>query len=347
MRNSGLCDDTYDVRRRDRPDKKALRMKAIVHDTYGTPDVLELRELDPPSVGPADVAVRVHAASVNPLDWHFLTGTPYLMRMTAGLRRPKQIVAGVDLAGTVVEVGADVTDVEPGDRVFGSAPGAFAEIAVGAANRFVKLTDDLSFADAAALPVAGLTAIQALRDHGRVGPGCTVLINGAAGGVGTYAVQLAVAMGADVTAVCSGRNVDMVRGLGAHRVIDYVVDDFVDGTRFDVIIDNVGNRSFAELRRALAPDGTYVMVSGPKGTWIRPIDRMLAGRLRFLRGDQTFVSFTAANNAAELETLLGYVERGELRSVIDRHYPLAETAEAIRYLATGHARAKVVIDVVG
>ena len=324
-------------------------MKAIVHDTYGTPDVLEFREVEPPGLGPADVAVRVHAASVNPLDWHFLTGTPYLMRLTAGLRRPKRTIAGVDVAGTVVEVGADVTGFAPGDRVFGSVPGAFAEtvVATRAADRLVAMPDGLDFAEAAALPVAGLTALQALHDHADVGPGRSVLINGAAGGVGTFAVQFAVAMGAEVTAVCSGRNVDMVRELGAHRVIDYTTDDFADGTRYDVMIDNVGNRSFADCRRSLASDGTYVMVSGPKGKWIRPIDRIVAGRLRFLRGDQTFVSFTAVNSAAELRALLAYVERGEVRSMIDRRYPLADAAEALRYLATGHARAKLIIDVAG
>jgi NADPH:quinone reductase-like Zn-dependent oxidoreductase len=206
----------------------------------------------------------------------------------------------------------------------------------------------LDDAEAAALPVAGVTALQALRDHGGIRPGQSVLIIGAAGGVGTYAVQIAVALGADVTGVCSGRNVDMVRALGATRVIDYTQHDFADdGVRYDVIVDNVGDRSFQDCRRSLTPDGVYVMVSGPKdGTWLGPVRRMLAGRLRFLVGRQRFAHFTAAETADELRELVGLIEVGQLRSVIDRRYPLADAADAIRYVATGHARAKVIVDVV-
>jgi NADPH:quinone reductase-like Zn-dependent oxidoreductase len=322
-------------------------MKAIVHDRYGTPDRLELRDVPTPEPAAGQVSVRVHAASVNPLDGHMLSGTPMPLRLMAGVRRPKQIVRGADAAGVVEQIGEGVTAVAVGDRVVGVVRGSFAEVALAAEGALARIPDEMSFADAAALPVAGVTALQAVRDHARVQPGQRVLVNGAAGGVGTFTVQLAAAAGAEVTGVCSTRNVEMVRELGAADVIDYTTTDFVDGTRYDVIIDNVGSRSLSEYRQALTDDGVFVMVSGPKGRWIRPIDRMIAGQLRFAMGSQRFANFTASETGDELRALLGHIERDELRPVVDRHYSLVDTADAMRYLATGHARAKIIVDVLG
>ena len=320
-------------------------MKAIAHDRYGSADELEFREVSDPSPGPGQVVVRVHAASVNPLDVHMMTGTPMLVRLSAGLRRPKQPVRGADVAGVVEAVADDVTGLAVGDRVFGLARGAFAELAVASAGALAAIPDDMSFAEAAALPVAGVTALQALRDHARVRTGGRVLIIGAAGGVGTFAVQIAAAMGLEVTGVCSTRNVEMVRELGAHRVIDYTTEDVVDGTRYDAIVDNVGSHSLGDMRRSLTDEGALVIVSGKKGRFIRPVDRMVGAKLRFLFGSQRAESFTASETPDELRELLGYIERGEVHPVIDRRYPLSDTAEAIGYVTTGHARAKVVVDV--
>jgi NADPH:quinone reductase-like Zn-dependent oxidoreductase len=323
-------------------------MKAIVTRSYGSPDVLELAEVDPPEIGDDELLVRVHAAAANPLDWHFTTGTPYVLRVVAGLRRPKQAVRGVDMAGVVERVGSSVSAFAIGDRVFGGARGAFAELVAVAADDVVKVPDGLRFEEAAAMPVAAITALQGLRDHGRLRSGQSVLINGAAGGVGTYAVQIAKAMGATVTGVCSTRNVEMVRELGADHVVDYTSDDFTtDGRRYDVFLDNVGNRSIADSRRVLAPGGVYVIVSGPKtGKLLGPITRTIAAKLRFLVGPERAVTFTASETADELRALVELAELGRLHSVIDRRYPLVDTASAIRYLADGHARGKVVISVV-
>lgn len=320
-------------------------MKAIVHHSYGSPDVLEFADVLIPQPGPGQVLLRVEAASVNPFDWHHLTGTPYLLRLMAGLRRPKQIVRGADVAGTIESVGAGVTELAPGDRVFGLAAGSFAEYALAGAGRIGPIPDGVSAPEAAAMPIAAVTALQALRDHAGSGPGRRIAINGAAGGVGTFAVQIAVAQGAEVTAVCSTRNVEMVTALGAQRVVDYTSADFVDAGPFDAIIDNVGNRSLTEMKRALAPDGVLVMVSGQKGKWFRPFDRVIGGKIRFAFGSRDFAQFTASETPDELRELAGFVERGEVRSMIDRHYPLADTADALRYVAAGHARAKVVINV--
>jgi NADPH:quinone reductase-like Zn-dependent oxidoreductase len=323
-------------------------MKAIVNHSYGTADALEFIDVEPPTVGAEQVMVRVHSAAVNPLDWHFLTGTPYVLRLIAGLRRPKQRVRGVDVAGTVEALGADVSGFEVGDRVFGGASGSFAELAAARADRLATIPDGFGFDEAAALPVAAVTALQALRDHARVQPGQSVLINGAAGGVGTYAVQIAKTMGAVVTGVCSTRNVEMVRSLGADHVVDYTRDDFTaDGRRYDVIIDNVSSRSIGETRRAMSPTGVLVVIGPPKkGNWIGMFIRPLAAKFRFLISEQRAVTFTAEETADELEALAAMVEAGTLRSVIDRRYPLSETAEAIRHLATGHARGKIIITVI-
>ena len=321
-------------------------MKAITHDRYGTPDQLEFREVPDPTPGPGEVVLDVHAASVNPLDIHMLTGTPMLVRLTAGLRSPKQTVRGADVAGVVAAVADDVTDLSVGDRVVGLARGSFAERALTSAGALTTIPDEMSFADAAALPVAGVTALQAVRDHARLPSGGSLLIIGAAGGVGTFAVQIAASKGIEVTGVCSTRNVDMVRELGAARVIDYTSEQVVDGTKYDAIIDNVGSHSLGDMRRSLTDEGALVIVSGKKGRFIRPVDRVVGAKLRFMIGSQRAESFTAKETPDELRELLGSIERGDLHPVIDRRFPLADTAEAMRYVMTGHARAKVVIDVV-
>lgn len=322
-------------------------MQAIVSRSYGPPDVLELVHLDTPTIGEADVLVRVHAASINPLDWHFCTGTPYILRLMAGLRAPKTEVRGVDLSGVVEVVGSAVTSVQVGDRIVANVARAFAEHVATAATNVVKIPDEMTFADAAALPVAAVTALQGLRDHGKLEPGQSLLINGAAGGVGTFAVQIAKSMGATVTGVCSSRNVDMVRELGADDVVDYAKTSLLDIDRtFDVILDNVGNHSGKAVRELLTDDGIYVLTSGPKERkLLGPIANMLAGRVAFAGRSQRFVSFTAAGGAGELDHLIDLMRQGKVRSVIDRHYPLEDTVEAMRYIETGHARAKVIIDI--
>lgn len=327
-------------------------MYAIAHDRYGNADVLDHREIEAPTPGPGEVLVRVAAASLNPLDWHMMTGTPYLMRLAAGLREVKQPVRGADVAGTIEAVGADVTGLSVGDRVFGLARGSFAEFAISKPGALGPTPGRLTDAEAASLPVAATTALQAVREHGQVQPGQQVLVIGAAGGVGTATVQIATAAGGVVTGVCSGRNVEMVRSLGASRVIDYTTDDFVtdgfvaDGGRYDVVIDNVGNRSLADCRRVLAPEGIYVMISGPKSNkWLDPMRRMLLGRLRFMIGKQRFASFTASETTDRLLQLTELVETGRLRPVIDRHITLADVPTALDEIGRGHVPAKIVVDI--
>jgi NADPH:quinone reductase-like Zn-dependent oxidoreductase len=323
-------------------------MRAVAQHRYGNTDVLEVRVVDTPAPGDGQVLIRVAAASVNPLDWHFMTGTPYAVRLVAGIRRPRQAVRGADVAGTVVAVGAEVEGLALGDRVMGTAGGSFAEWALAKPGSLTLIPHGMSFADAAAMPVAAITALQALRDHAGVESGQRVLINGAAGGVGTFAVQLAVAMGAEVAGVCSTDNVEMVRELGAQRVFDYTAEDWVDGSQYDVIIDNVGNRSLGDCIRTLVGGGRYVMVSGPKDNrWLDPFRRLVAGKFRFLRSGRSFHQFTANVTSADLVELLRFVEAGEFRSVIDRTVALDGVPEALGYLGTGHARAKVVVDVMG
>lgn len=328
------------------PAERPSTMRAIAHHRYGNPEVLELLTVDTPSPGDGEVLIRVAAASLNPLDWHFMTGTPYVLRLIAGLRRPRQTTRGADVAGTVVAVGADVDGFAPGDRVMGAARGSFADFTIAKPGAMALLPESISFADAAAMPVAAITALQALRDQASIQPGQRVLINGAAGGVGTFAVQLGVAMGVDVTGVCSTGNVEMVSDLGAHRVVDYSSDDWVDGTQYDAIVDNVGNRSLGDCLRSLVDGGRYVMVSGPKdNAWLDPFRRLVAAKIRFIRSGRTFHDFVANENSVDLAELLRMVEAGQLRSVIDRTVPLDDVADAMRYMGTGHARAKVVVEV--
>ncbi len=324
-------------------------MRAVINERYGAAEVLELRELPMPELEADQVLVRVHAAAVNPLDWHFMTGTPYFLRLIAGGRGPKQQVRGVDMAGVVQAVGSDVTAYRTGDEVFGGGAGCFAEFVASREKNIAHKPSGMGFDEAAALPVAAVTALQGLRDHAGVSRGSSVLINGASGGVGSYAVQIAKHLGAEVTAVCSTRNVDLVRSLGADHVIDYTIDDFAAmPRRYDAILDNVGNRSLSDCRRVLTDTGVLVIVSGPKhNKLLGPVTRVLLAKVRFLIGKQRAVTFTADETHDELVALADLVDAGTLRSVIDRTYQLDETADAMRYLADGHAQGKIIIDVVG
>jgi NADPH:quinone reductase-like Zn-dependent oxidoreductase len=327
-------------------------MKAIVQDTYGSPqDVLRLEDIATPQVKDDEVLVRVRAAAVNPADWHLIRGEPYIARLQWGLRTPKNPVPGCDLAGQVEAVGTNVTRLQPGDEVFGSpfmrGFGALAESASVSADVLGVKPASLSFGDAAAVPVAGLTALQGLRDHGQVERGHKVLIIGASGGVGTFAVQIAKHLGAEVAAVCSTRNVDMVRSLGADHVIDYTQEDFAQGgQRYDFIFQLAGTRSAADCRRVLTPKGTLLLSSGESsGRLIGPIGRVLSARALSPFVSQRLLSFTVSPNGEDLQSLNELIEAGEVAPVIDRRYALAEAPEAIRYLEEGHARGKVVIDV--
>lgn len=321
-------------------------MKAIVHERYGSPDVLEFKDVDDPRVGEKGVLVRVRAASVNALDWRFMRADPHLVRMSEGLRRPKRTIPGVDLAGVVEAVGPGVTKFKPGDEVFGARGGAFAEYLLGVETNFITKPDWLTFEQAAAIPTAACTALNGLRDYGAVRPGQSVLVNGAGGGVGTFAVQIAKAMGAEVTAVCSSRNVEQSRSLGADDVVDYTKHDFTrSGRRYDVILDNVANRSLTALRRVLARDGTLVIDGGGKGKLVGPFKLPLKAMVvsKFVR--QKMVFYVAKIKLRDLELLTGWVEAGKVTPVIDRTYPLSDAADAIRYVETGHARGKVVVTV--
>jgi NADPH:quinone reductase-like Zn-dependent oxidoreductase len=325
----------------------ATMMKAIINYKYGSPDGLELQEIKKPEIKGDSVLVRVRAASVNPLDWHFMRGQPYFARiMGMGLRRPKGIVRGVDVAGHVEAVGENVTQFRPGDEVFGSCDGAFAEYVCGEENDFVSKPEALTFEQAAAVGVAGCTALQGLRDKGQLQPGQRVLINGAAGGVGTFAVQIANSLGAHVTGVCSTRNVDMVRSIGADQVVDYTREDFTQGgQRYDLILDAVGNRSGSDLRRALTPKGTVVLAGAESGRWLKPLPHLLGALVLSRFVGQRILPFLAKIRKEDLVVLKELIDAGNVTPVIDRTYALSETPEAIRYLEAGHAQGKVVVTV--
>jgi NADPH:quinone reductase-like Zn-dependent oxidoreductase len=326
-------------------------LKAFVYGKYGSPDVLELREIDRPVVTDDGVLVRIRAASVNPVDWHTLTGMPYLVRMEAGLRKPKSEVLGVDFAGRVEAVGRNVTQFRSGDDVFGARSGAFAEYVCVREDRGVVLKPaNVTFEQAAAVPVAAVSALQGLRDKGQIQPGQRVLINGASGGVGTFAVQIAKSFGAEVTGVCSTGNVDIARSIGADHVIDYTWEDFTLGEqRYDLMLDIAGNRSWSDCKRVLNEKATLVVVGGPKANrWIGPLGQALKLRFSSLGGSRRVVApFLAKIKKEDLERMQKLLEAGTVTPVIDRRCELSEVPEALRYLGKGHAQGKVVINVAG
>jgi NADPH:quinone reductase-like Zn-dependent oxidoreductase len=324
-------------------------MKAVVYTNYGSPDVLEIRDVKKPVPNDDQILIKVRAAAINPLDWHFMEGTPYIMRaLGVGLRKPKDPRLGVDYAGTVEAVGKNVTQFKPGDEVFGGKTGAFAEYVCARADRAVTLKPaNVTFEQAASVPIAGITALQALRDKGHVQPGQKVLINGASGGVGTFAVQIAKSFGAEVTGVCSTRNLDLVRSLGADHVIDYTKEDFTKSNeRYDVILDNVGNQPLAGFRHALKPNGICVMIGGggpSDGGLIGPMGRPIVALVMSPFVTQKMGMIMAELNKPDLAILADLMQSGKVKPVIDRTYPLSQIADALRYLEQGHARGKVVI----
>ena len=324
-------------------------MKAIVQDTYGSVDVLQLRDIATPTIGEHDVLVRVRAAAVNPADWAIMGGLPYIARPAPmyGLRTPKNPVRGTDVAGRVEAVGSAVTRFRPGDEVFGWCRGAFAEYAAASEDGLAIKPADLTFEQAAAIPMAGSVALQALRDHGQVQAGQKVLINGASGGIGTFAVQIAKSLGAEVTGVCGTSNVEMVRSIGADHVIDYTIDDFTkSGERYDFILDNISNRSLSDLRRALTPTGMLVPNGGQfQHRWFSSAGRLIKAMVSFRFVSQRLGRFVVAQRHDDLLALIALIEGGKVMPVIDRTYPLSETAAAMDYVGTGHARGKVVISV--
>ena len=323
-------------------------MKAIVQERFGPPDVLRLVDTDPPEVGADDVLVRVNAAALNPYDWHILRGDPYVARlMGVGLTKPKARVAGVDAAGVVEAVGSNVRELRPGDEVLGRFRGAFAEYACAAQDKVVPKPASLTFEQAAAVPMAATTALRGIRDVGEVKAGQRVLVNGAGGGIGTFAVQIAAALGAEVTGVCSTGNVELVRSLGAAHVIDYTMEDFTAGpTRYDVILDNVSNLPLAKLRGALTPKGTLVLNGGGSpGHVFGPIAGLLKAVVANLFVSQRLRPLPSKVKREELLAVTELIEGGKLTPIVGRTYPLAETAEGLRYVEQGHARGKVVVTV--
>ena len=327
--------------------KGVASMKAVVYYCYGPPDVLELVDIAKPVAGPREILVKVEAASVNPLDWHFMRGSPYIMRLLTGFGAPDDPRFGRDFAGTVQAIGQEVTEFEVGDRVYGGANGAFAQYLTRSATGSVaKIPDNVSSIQAASVPVAGITALQALRDKGQLQAGQKVLINGASGGVGTFAVQIAKSMGAEVTGVCSTRNLEMVKSIGADHVIDYRQESYPDsGQQYDLIIDNVGNHSLSDNRRALKPEGKLVIIGGPKGDWIGPLAGPISAMVLQPFVEQKLISMTAQMNAEDLSTLAGMMSDGEVTAVIERSYSLYETAAAIRKSEEGHVRGKLVLTI--
>jgi NADPH:quinone reductase-like Zn-dependent oxidoreductase len=318
-------------------------MKAIVQDST---DVLRLQEIERPAVADDDVLVRVHAASVNALDWHSIHGGRMVRMIGAMLRQPFNPIRGVDMAGTVEAVGKNVTRLRPGDEVFGTGRGTFAEYAPSREQRLVPKPAQLTFAEASAMGVAAVTALQGLRDRGQLKPGQRVLINGAGGGVGTFAVQIAKALGGRVTAVTSTRNLDLVRAMDPDEVIDYTREDITKRSeRYDVILDVAANRSFSALRRLLTPSGRLVVTGAAKGSMLAVMWRSIVPLVRKRFGNRWLVPFLASVTHEDLLVLKELAEVGKLRPVIDREYSLDEAAEAVRYLGTGQARAKVVINV--
>jgi NADPH:quinone reductase-like Zn-dependent oxidoreductase len=328
----------------------ATPMKAAVYRCYGPPQVVKIEEVARPKPADDEVLVRVAAAGINPVEWHYMRGEPYIMRLGSGFGRPKDTRLGVDFSGTVEAVGSKVTKFKPGDAVFGARSGALAEyVTVPESRNILPKPERISFEQAGGVGVAGVTALQALRDHGRLQAGQRVLINGASGGVGTFAVQIAKAMGAEVTGVCSTRNLELVRSIGADHVIDYTQQDFTKGPeRYDLVVDMVGNHGFGEIRGVLTPGGRYVMVGGTNDNpWIAGLATPLKAMLVSPFVKQKAVFFIAKFSPEDLAYLAGLMSEGKLTPVVDRQYPLAQLPEALGYLEKGHARGKVVIEIAG
>jgi NADPH:quinone reductase-like Zn-dependent oxidoreductase len=324
----------------------AVRMKAIVHRQYGSPDVLRLEEVEKPTPAAKELLIKVHDASLNPLDWHFMRGKPYVMRMSVGMGTPKATRIGVDFSGTVEAVGADVKLFKVGDEIFGTADGALAEYVTSTEAGLALKPSNMTFEQAASAPVAALTALQGLRDKGQLKAGQKVLINGASGGVGTFAVQIAKSLGADVTGVCSTRNVDMVRSIGADHVIDYTKEDFTKGSqRYDLIFDTVGNHALLDYRRVLNPHGIFVIIGAPSDDpWLGPLASPIKAFAISPFVSQQFTMLMAdANKTNDLDTLRDLMQAGKLTPVIDRQYTLNDAPAAMRYLEQGHARGKVIV----
>jgi NADPH:quinone reductase-like Zn-dependent oxidoreductase len=321
-------------------------MKAAVRDRYGSPDVVEVREIDKPVPADDEVLVRVRAASLNFGDWYAVAGRPYVGRTAMGLRKPKERRLGVDYAGTVEAIGKNVTQFRPGDEVIGGRTGALAEYICGREDRaIVPKPANVTFEQAAAVPVAAITALQGLRDKGQLQPGQNVLINGASGGVGTFAVQIAKALGAEVTGVCSTRNVDLVRSLGADHVVDYTHEDFTrTDRRYDLMLDIAGSRPWSEFKRVLDPRATVVLVGGPKANrLLGPLGHVVGVRLAALWGSRKAVFFIAKLNKEDMVVLRELLETGKVTPVIDRQYELSEIADAFRYMGGGHCRSKIIV----
>jgi NADPH:quinone reductase-like Zn-dependent oxidoreductase len=320
-------------------------MKAIAYRCYGSPDVLEFADVEKPTPADDEVLVKVHAASVNPLDWHYMRGSPYIMRFGTGVGAPDRTSMGVDFAGTVEAVGKNVKQFKPGDEVFGGKNGAFAEYVTVRDDRALVLKPaNLTFEQAASVPIAAITALQALRDKGQLKPGQKVLINGASGGVGTFAVQIAKSFGAEVTGVCSTRNLEMVRSIGADHVIDYTQEDYTEKEqRYDLIIDNVGNHSLSSNRQVLNPEGIFVIIGGAKGNWFAPLMNPVKALMYSPFVGQEFVMLLAKMRKDDLAVLGELMQAGKVTPVIDRRYPLSEVPAAMRYSEEGHARGKIII----
>jgi len=320
-------------------------MKAVVHHSYGSPDVLKITEIESPTVSEDGVLVRIHASSVNPAEWYGMTGL-VVARLQGGLFKPKDSRIGADFAGVVEAVGSKVTHLIPGDEVYGGRTGAYAEY-VSVVNAVVRKPANVTFEEAAAIPTAGITALQGLRDHGKIKPGDKVLINGAAGGVGTFAVQIVKALGAEVTGVTSTKNVEMVRSLGADHVVDYTKDDFTrTGKQYDLIFDIAGSRTWKEVQRVLKPDSNFVIVGAPKGNKVLgPLARIFNLKVSSIGASQKISFFIAQFNRPDLDILREMVESGKVKPVVEKVYPLTQVVDAMKHLGTGHARGKIVLKV--
>jgi NADPH:quinone reductase-like Zn-dependent oxidoreductase len=320
-------------------------MKAISYFCYGSPDILVFGDIAKPVAADDEVLIKIHTAAINPLDWHYMRGSPSLMRLMSGIGKPTHTRLGVDFAGTIEAVGKNVSKYKPGDQVFGGKNGAYAQyIAMGEDRALALKPANVTFEQAAAMPIAAITALQALRDEGKLQAGQSVLINGASGGVGTYAVQLAKIMGGEVTGVCSARNESMVRALGADYVIDYTRENFTESDkRYDLIIDMVGNHGLLTYRQTLKPGGRLIMIGGPSEGFFTPVISPLKSLLISPFVSQEFVPFIAQLNKDDLAILAEYMRTGQLTSVIDKSYPLADAAAAVRYSEDGHARGKILL----